>query len=255
MFGITGTLGDHSSVTSKVYRHTSFNSPLLHSLACDAAARCGTLSFEALSVVILSATALEAFLGEILQLAITLEKEPPAGRVTMSKFVTKLLKATEGRRAPFKRYKLASEQLAKLPGSTSDDGMAEQRSSVETLFALRNAIAHLKSEEIETVHFVDPEIQEKFDGYWLGELVTTHGPGPDCLARVEEMDLLVQQDADGSLRWVDRICTKKIATWACRVAADASEALVNCAPDSAFRTQLQEESMAGFNCGYHRRSD
>lgn len=133
--------------------NTTFDSPLIQFLARQAAERCtGDGDYDAIAAVILSYSALEAFLNELTQLASTLLREDELQLAALGECACPqptpirelglaMSVAQEQRASTTYRYDLAWQVLS---GVEIDRGKGA-RQDLATLTGLRNDLAHAKS--------------------------------------------------------------------------------------------------------------
>jgi hypothetical protein len=220
--------------------NTTFDSPLFHSLARDAVDRCdGRGDFEAITAIIMSCSAFEAFMNELAQYACTESKRDGSNAIVTTLGVS-LLMAIDEWKSPLGKYDLAWEIIQ---GRAIDKGSGS-RQKLKTLFDLRNGLVHTKAEETSLI--IDPSKKEPFDGQgeWLGQIVELYGI-PKYVKALQS-DKLVPKEPE-RLRWTSRICNRQVAEWAFTLVAKSTEELID--GDFlpvAFKSRLQEQSLAGY---------
>jgi hypothetical protein len=232
--------------------NTTFDSALIHALARQAAERCiGAGNFDALASVILAYTAFEAFLNEFAQLPQTLlceqtrqqrQSQSDAGdphQPILERLALAMRVAQETRTSVEYRYDLAWEILT---GARIARGEGA-RQMLSALTKLRNDLVHAKSGESEILLRVDPEEAVQFNGIWLGRVVERHQhPGYFKVLR----DKCLLADGDETAPWIDLVCTRNIAYWACDTVEELAAQLLACAPTpSEFHQRLESYSLGG----------
>jgi len=230
--------------------NTTFDSSLFQALARESAGRCvGGGNFDALSAIMLSYAALEAFVNELSQLSRTLLRERKLQLETdetvpsLPDFLETLslaLRVAEDRWASVEyRYDLAWEVV----GPTKVNPGVGARQSLGVMTKLRNDLVHAKSGETELYLHQDPEEAKRFDGFWLGS-VREHHEHPRYLHFLDDRRLLnpgTEHDP-----WLHRICSRAVAEWACETTEQLAWNLVERTPvDSTFRERLENYSLAG----------
>lgn len=215
--------------------NTTFDSPLFHALARDAVDRCdGKGNFDAITAIIMSCTSLEAFLNELAQLACT-EAKSDGQIIILGDF---LKKAVMEWKSPLEKYDIAWEILH---GDSINKGQGV-RQRLKTLFDLRNGLVHTKAEETSIV--IDPSAQppEGFDvDGWLGQIRELYGL-PKFVKALQSDGIVEKQHQD--VRWVNRICDKRVAEWAFRLVASAAEQLISPLQlKTDFYQRLMEQSL------------
>lgn len=229
---------------------TTFDSALIQSLARASAGRCtGRGDFDAIAAVILTYSALEAFLNEVAQLAQTLLREqalsladadPSSKPDPVLERLGLVMRVAQDQRAAVEyRYDLAWEILA---GSEVKRGEGA-RQSLSILTKLRNDLVHAKSEETSLEMRNDPEDAAKFDGIWLGRVVELH-KHPSYFRFLESKGVLAPGNEEQ--RWLYRICSQKTAEWACQTVEQLAADVVAVAPDaSGFKQRLGDQTLGG----------
>jgi hypothetical protein len=110
------------------------------------------------------------------------------------------------------RYDLAWEVLTAAPISRGEGA----RQSLPTLTKLRNDLVHAKSGEAEIYLHNDPQEAAGFDGIWLGRVTERH-KHPSYFRVLESVGLLATGDTGE--RWLYRVCSSRLAEWACDTVA------------------------------------
>jgi len=220
--------------------NTTFDSPFFHALARDAVDRCdGRGDFEAITAIIMSSTAFEAFMNELAQYACTESKKDGSSTMVATLGVS-LLKAIDEWKSPTDKYDLAWEIIH---GKAIDKGSGS-RQKLKTLFDLRNGLVHNKAEE--TFLIIDPSKKDSIDGQgeWLGQILELYGI-PKYVKALQS-DGLVPLEPE-QLRWTSRICNRQVAEWAFTLVAKSTEELItgDFLPVE-FKSRLQEQSLAGY---------
>jgi hypothetical protein len=230
--------------------NTTFDSSLFQTLARASADRCrGGGNFDALSAIILSYAALEAFVNELSQLARTLVRERDLKLETdetvptLPEFLETLslvLRVAEDRWASVEyRYDLAWEVVCR----TKVEPGVGARQSLGVMTKLRNDLVHAKSGETELYLHQDAEEAKSFDGFWLGSVRERH-EHPRYLRFLDDRRLLNPGTEHGP--WLHRICSRAVADWACETAEQLACNLVELTPiGSSFRERLELYSLAG----------
>lgn len=229
---------------------STFDSGLLYALALRSANRCdgGRGDFDAITAIMLSYSALEAFVNEVAKLSFVLLKnesyQNQQGRMNSSAAIPQIntlalaMKVAEDNKASTAyKFDLAWEILSGSPIEKGDD----LRQSIDTLNSLRNDLVHAKSEETKIGLYRDPEEAARFDGEWLGHVVEVF-ESPRYFRSLEAKHLLTP-GTEGQ-RWVYRICSKEVAEWACATVKHAAIDLTSQAPiGSEFRNRLETYSL------------
>jgi hypothetical protein len=220
--------------------NTTFDSPLFHALARDAVDRCdGRGDLEAITAIIMSCTAFEAFMNELAQYACTESKKDDSFTAVVTLGLS-LLKAIDEWKSPLEKYDLAWEIIH---GKVIDKGSGS-RQKLKTLFDLRNGLVHTKAEETSLI--IDPSKKDPFNEQcvWLGQIVELYDiPG---YVKALQSDGLVPLEPE-QLRWTSRICNRQVAEWAFTLVAKSTVELI--AGDFLpveFKSRLQEQSLAGY---------
>lgn len=244
------------AVGGLVQHHSTFDSGLLQHLAVEAASRCAGQRFplDALGAIVLSYSALEAFLNELAQLARTTvfnigrrgDYADDAAHADVLRTLAIVLDVAMHQRASVAyRFDIAWEVLS---GSPSNKGTGT-RQDLTVLTGVRNSIVHLKAEQAQTYtrasEAAAAEFQAEFPGgTFLGVAVTRHNERPRWFSALAAKKLLADGDEDE--RWVHLVCSAPLATWACTVVEDAAYELAHQTPEgSEFRSQLTQYSLAG----------
>ncbi len=218
--------------------NTTFDSPLFHALARDAVDRCnGKGDFDAITAIIMSCTALEAFLNELAQFACT---EAKSYRL-IELLGDSLKNAINEWKPPLEKYDIAWEILY---GSSIVKGQGE-RQKLKTLFNLRNGLIHAKAEETSIV--LDPSTKSPegfyFDG-WLGQIRELYDTPK--FVKALQADGIVEKEPQDE-RWVKRICDKRVAVWAFDLVAKAAAELIQpLKGKTELYQRLLEQSLAGY---------
>lgn len=220
--------------------NTTFDSPLFHALARDAVNRCdGKVDFEAITAVIMSCTAFEAFLNELAQFAST--EDTQHSDTMIHELAVSQRIAIECKAPTLDRYDYAWEILHK----TQIDKGSGCRQKLTTLFALRNSLVHAKAEETSIV--IDPTTQPPagFDETgWLGQIRELYDL-PKYVKALQSDGHVNHEPQDE--RWVTRICDKRVAIWAFNLVAEAAAELIQPSTvDAVFYKRLMEQSLAGY---------
>lgn len=236
--------------------HSTFDSGLLQHLAFEAAGRCEGRRFplDALGAIVLSYSALEAFLNELAQLARTSvfnigrrgDYADDAEHADLLRTLAIVLEIAINQRASLTyRFDIAWEVLSGIPPSKG----VGARQDLTTLTGVRNSIVHLKAEQAQTYtresEAAAAEFHAEFPGgTFLGVAVTRHTERPKWFAALAAKKLLAEGDKDE--RWVHLVCSAPLARWACAVVEDAAYGLVQRTPEgSEFRKELTQYSLAG----------
>ena len=224
----------------QLMKNTTFDSPLHHALAGEAVSRCnGNADFDAITAVIMSCTAFEAFINEVGQLATTTNEvqgsEPFLKQLSQSYLDTK-----EPRNSTLDRYDLSWKIIH---GCKIEKGRGI-RQKLKTLFDLRNELLHTKADETNIV--LDPQSTppKNFEEGWIGKVRELHNV-PQCVKNLQSYGLVSRQPDD--LRWILRISTKPVAEWSFCLVAKAADELIRAIPDnSRFKLKLLDQSLAGY---------
>lgn len=220
--------------------NTTFDSPLFHALARDAVVRCdGKGDFQAISAVIMSCTAFEAFLNELTQFAST--EDTQYGDSMIHELAVSLRIAMECKAPALNRYDYAWEILYK----TQIDKGSGCRQKLTTLFALRNGLVHAKAEETSIVRDQTAQPPADFDeAGWLGQIRELYDLPK--FVKALQADGIVEKEPQDE-RWVNRICDKRVAIWAFDLVAKAAAELIQPLKEQTdFYQQLLEQSLAGY---------
>ncbi len=221
-------------------KNTTFDSPFHHALARDAVRRCnGNADFDAITAVIMSCTAFEAFVNEVGQLATT-TNEVQGSEPFLKQLSKSYLDTKEPRISTLDRYDLS---WCIIRGCKIEKGRGI-RQKLKTLFDLRNELIHTKADETSIV--LDPQSTppKNFEEGWIGKVRELHNV-PQCVKNLQSYGLVSRQPDD--LRWILRISTKPVAEWAFCLVAKAAYELIRAIPDnSPFKLKLLDRSLAGY---------
>ena len=228
--------------------NVTFDSGLLQALARDNVDLCdGKGDFEAITSAVMAAFAFEAFINEIGQLSRTLAnpKHPDGSDVSTPidplsvKLATVLLEADD--KSTLERFDLIWETIT---GQSINLGR-DPRQSLQTVFSIRNELAHLKSQQTEIFPEFD-QAEESFDLINAGHIVEVY-PQPKFMRSLESRHLL-NPESDPRGQWTLRISSGAFAKWICDVVERSAQELVAQLPvESALRIRLTRNSLAGFS--------
>ncbi|TXT50778.1 MAG: hypothetical protein FD137_233 [Spirochaetes bacterium] len=220
--------------------NTTFDSPLFHALARDAVGRCdGKGDFEAITAVIMSCTAFEAFLNELAQFAITEDTQHSDSMIHELAVSQRI--AIECKAPTLDRYDYAWEIMHK----TQLDKGSGCRQKLTTLFALRNSLVHAKAEKTSIVIDLTAQPPAGLDeAGWLGQIRELYDL-PKFVKALQSDGHVNHEPQDE--RWVTRICDRRVAVWAFDLVAEAAAELIQPSKvDAAFYKRLIELSLAGY---------
>ncbi len=163
----------------------------------------------------------------------TRDPDPEVVRKLAAALVGKDMEATE------KRYDLILETVGAAPGYKG----REPRQSFNCLAKVRNYLVHCQSQET-TIGMEDAEVRP--DGWYLGHAVERH-PVPKFAAGLEARCVIPRGTSRGPIEtdFVGLLCTRKVATWACDVAASAAREILRLLPASELKKDLGTYSMLG----------
>jgi hypothetical protein len=177
--------------------------------------------------VVFAAVSLEAFINELMELAAT---APPSDPPQVHAFALRLRTVEASRGTTSWKFAVAGEVFRGKPYDTN----AGPFQRFKLLFALRDAIVHLKSECLE------------FDGE--GRLIESSHE--KVLKRLRSQKILAEYDPSAyvgtSPSWISLLSTRAVARWACNVASDVVMAVLDSIPDSAFRRKADFSYRANF---------
>ena len=177
---------------------------------------------DALVVILFAATALEALINEVADLACTASLEdPPSVKAfgDLMKEIDKSRVSIEG------KYLLAKWVLS---GQAYDKG-AQPYQDFTMLIKLRNAVAHVKA-------FEDVRFEEETG-------ISIQLPKP--VRNLEAKNILAVHDVPEDLKhvpmsvsWIGLVCTRAVGRWACNAASAIALSLVEAVPDCSFKCKL-----------------
>ena len=226
----------------------SFDSGLLQALARDYAELCdGYGDFDAITTAVMSALAFEAFINEVEQLARTMivsdDEDAFPGVMAFDPAALKIIDCLRGTDRPttLDRYDLFWKAVT---GQDVDDGR-DPKQALKIVFSVRDAIAHLKSQQTEIRRELR-EDEESPSRLYVGPFVEYH-PQPNFMRSLEARNLLSPW-AGPSNQWSLRISSGTFANWVCETVEHTSKDLVLQFPDgSLMRDRLMRDSLAGFS--------
>lgn len=163
----------------------------------------------------------------------TREPDPEVVRKLSASLAGKEMEPTED------RYDIILGTLGAAPGYRG----REPRQSFKCLAKLRNYVVHCQSQET-TIGMEGAEARP--DGWYLGHAVERH-PVPRFAAGLEARCVIPRGTSRGPIGvdFVLLLCTKKVATWACNVAAAAAREIARLLPESELKRNLSTYSMLG----------
>ncbi len=223
----------------------NFESPLLQTLAKESASRCTGKNgdFDTITSIIMSYTALEAFINEIYQLVELYIIDPdlkskilPADESIIKNLFILLKVSVDNRASVLYKYDLIYEFLT---GNVIDKGSGN-RQELEFLPKIRNELVHMKLKKSEI--YIDSDTKpKKFDGFWLGQVKEKHTL-PKFMKALQSKGVL--SNVTDEYRWTLQICTSKVANWVCNTVDQAAVNLANAFPnESELKKHLFAESL------------
>lgn len=225
----------------KMSYNTTFDSPLIYSLATDAVVRCNNSGdFDTITSIILAFTSLECFLNEIYQAAETYKIETNA-TITDCESVFQLSECLnpgrENKRKTLEKYDCA---WLLITGKRIDKANANRR-SLRILEKIRNGIIHIKSET--TQIGMTPDVKPQwFDGEYLGKAVELHEI-PGFMNDLFGLHLIHKPSPES--KWLLQICSQSVANWACECVRIAAFTMLDCAGDAfPLKQTLKGQSLA-----------
>lgn len=167
---------------------------------------------DALVAILFSAATLEAF---VMELALMAESDAALFGHTRLQSLAVVLEETENSRGSIRLKFLVSKVV--LGGDTYDKG-AQPYQDFDTLFAMRDAIIHMKPEKItEEPHKI--------------------------LQRLRAKDLCEDAKPGVTVSWLSQVSTRAVARWACNVVVEMAESLKACLPVESKTTPLFSSSL------------
>jgi hypothetical protein len=161
---------------------------------------------DAAVALLFSAATLEAFIMEL-----ALHAESGADLCPQPSpllFLSHVLKETEASRGSIRLKYLLAKSI--LSGQSYDQG-SKPYQDFNLLFNIRDAIVHLKPEQIKP---------------------RTH----KIVAALSSMKLCSHEDPNVQASWLHQITTRAVAQWACNVVRDMVNSIRDCIPDDAEET-------------------
>ena len=184
---------------------------------------------DALIAVVFAAASLEAFINQAADLAARLTRHGHH----------------HGDDAALRRYALLATEIENARGSTQlkyrvlaialtgkqlDTGCRPFQDLV-LLFRLRDQLVHLKNEIASPVPGAESEIDAP----------------PKVIQQLRSRNVTAEDvPTTSELPWIDRICTRAMARWACNTASEVVGSIVELAPPDDFHTVLLVASMVNF---------
>ena len=168
---------------------------------------------DAIIAIVFSASALEAFINELVDLAIEVPNEQ--GPESVRSFAT-LMKEVESSRGSI-RLKFMLTKLV-FSGSTYKKGEPPFQDMVH-LFSVRNALVHLSPQE---------EFKTTSDGEFIRVKETN-------VTKALPQNILAKFDEGVPADWKARISTQATARWACDTAIDMVQSVLVTLPDGHFK--------------------
>ena len=156
------------------------------------------------------------------------------------------LKATD-RASTLERYDLI---LKTLTGRDVDNSR-DPKQALKIVYSVRDAIAHMKSQETEIVRELREEDRTP-GNFHVGTWVENY-PQPKFMRALESRGLL-NPGAGPRGQWSLRISSQPFANWICETVEQAARDLAaQFPPDSMMRERLISRSLAGFSNDRRRR--
>jgi hypothetical protein len=217
-------------------------------LARDYAELCdGYGDFDAITTAVMAALAFEAFINEVEQLARTMivsdDQDTYPGARAFDSAAPKLVGSLQGteRAGTLERYDLIWKALT----GHDVDSSRDPKQSLKIVFSVRDAIAHMKSQQTEI--YRDLREDEGSPGqYYVGHFVEHH-PQPKFMRALESRGLL-NPGAGPWGQWSLRISSQPFANWVCETVEHSAQNLILQFPDgSLMRDRLMSASLAGFS--------
>jgi hypothetical protein len=162
---------------------------------------------DALVAILFSAATLEAF---VMELALMAESDSALFGHKPLQSVAAVLDETENSRGSIRLKFLLAKVI--LGGETYDKG-AQPYQDFDTLFAMRDAIIHMKPEKIT-------------------------GEPHKILQRLRAKDLCEDAEPGVTASWLGQISTRAVARWACNVVVEMVESLKACLPAESQKIPL-----------------
>jgi hypothetical protein len=162
---------------------------------------------DALVAILFSAATLEAF---VMELALMAESDSVLFGHKPLRSVAAVLDETENSRGSIRLKFLLARVV--LGGVTYDKG-SQPYQDFDTLFAMRDAVIHMKPEKITA----EPH---------------------KILQRLQAKDLCEDAEPGVTASWLGQISTRAVARWACNVVVDMVESLRACLPAEFQKTPL-----------------
>jgi hypothetical protein len=162
---------------------------------------------NALVAVLFSAATLEAF---VMELGLMAKAESAMSGHKPLRSVAEILDEAEASRASTRLKFLLAKAV--LGGETYETG-SQPYQDFDILFAMRDAIIHLKPERIT-------------------------GEPHRIIERLRAKDLCKDEEPGVTASWLGQISTRSVARWACNVVVDMFESLKSCLPAESENTPL-----------------
>lgn len=182
---------------------------------------------DALIAVVFAAAALEAFINQIADLASKLSADEDRSSDALRRYALLAAELEGDKRATELKYQLLSIELS---GKKIERGRKPHQDFV-LLFRLRDGLVHLKNQATGTPSTV-PGSPIRYPGL-IDDLRSRNVTAEDIPEGVR-------------VPWIDLICTRAMARWACNTASQVVQAVIEIAPPGDFRTIVLVTSVVGF---------